>query len=384
MSREDTQLDLVPFDTPLDDCLVVDRTFSEWREQVLGSVLPCVEQQDLTLDWDPRVFCTEGFLRGFVTDAIRVGIPAQAAVRHGPLHDAFGANTTGIDEPTNPLRYPLRLTREGASTDSIELIECAQTREVSTKRRPGRMDTPILMPFEPDFIWRVGHWSDLLTVNLLTLQTVVKGIASERRGHGCNVHPTAVVEGSILGDGVTIGPFAVVQNSIVADGVVIQEYGSALGSTVGAGSIVQTHAQVRESVVGENSVVSFQCALRNSVLMGNSTTSAPVVVRSVIGTNVILSRGLGIWATTLGDDSIRVWHHGRRVNSGLRLLGCAVGDGARVGSALDLPPGYQVPAGYYLSSRPLGRLTDDLPRHAPLIEVEGTFRRLGFSGGKSQ
>ena len=384
MSSAKPRLDLEPFDTPLDDCLVVDRTFSEWREQAVGAVLPCVEQQGLTLDWDPQVFCTEGFLRGFVTDAIRVGVPAQAAVRLGPLHDAFGANPTGIDEPTNPLRYPLRLSREGSSTDSIELIECAQTGEVSKRRRPGRMDTPILMPFEPDFIWRVGHWSDLLTVNLLMLQVVTKGIDSEDRGHGCNVHPTAVVEGSTLGDDVTVGPFAVVQNSILADGVVIQEYGSALGSTVGAGSVVQSHAQVRESVVGENTVVSFQCALRNSVLMGNSAISAPVVVRSVIGTNVILTRGLGISATTLGDDPIRVWHGGRRVNSGLRLLGCAVGDGARVGSGLDLPTGYQVPAGYYLASRPLGRLADDLPRHAPLIEVEGRFRRLGFSGGKGQ
>jgi carbonic anhydrase/acetyltransferase-like protein (isoleucine patch superfamily) len=381
MSSAEPRLDLKPFNTPLDDCLVVDRTFSEWREQALRSVLPRVEKHGLTLDWDPRVFCTEGFLRSFVTDAIGIGVPAQAAVRLSPLHDAFGVNPTGIDEPTNPLRYPLRLTREGSSTDSMKLIECAQTGEVTKKPRPGRMDNPILMPFEPDFIWRVGHWSDLLTVNLLMLQVVIKDINSEARGHGCNVHPSAVVEGSILGNDVTIGPFAVVQNSIVADGAVIQEYGSAVASTVGAGSVVQTHAQVRESVVGENTVVSYQCAVRNSVLMGNSSISAPVVVRSVIGTNVILTRGLGISATTLGDDPIRVWHGGKRVNSGLQLLGCAVGDDARVGSGLDLPMGYQVPAGYYLASRPLGRLANDLPRHAPLIEVAGTFRRLGFSGG---
>ncbi len=368
-----------PFATRLGDFLVVDRSFDTWRRQVSAALAPAIEKEGLRLHWDAQTFCTEGLLHDFVTKALRAGVPAEVGVQVGKIHEAFGPNATGLSNTDDPLRYPLRLVKGRAKVSSPNIVKISQTGEFSERLQPGRMSEPILMPFEPEFVWRIGHWSDLLTVNLLMLQVTLKGIAGDHRGRDCSIHPTAVVEESHFGDRVTIEPFAIVQNSVIADGVTIQEYGSVINAVVGPGSVVQTHAQVRESVVGENTVVSFQTSMRNSVLLGNSTISASVVVRSVVGKNVFLSRGLEIAATTLGDDPIPVWIDGKRINSGQRMLGCAIGDGARIGGGLHLPPGYEVPSGYHLASRPLGRLATDLSKGTPLIEIDGNFRRLSFA-----
>ena len=79
--------------------------------------------------------------------------------------------------------------------------------------------------------------------------------------------------------------------------------------------------------------LSFGVALRGSVVFGGSTISAPVVARSVVGEGCFLGRGVGVSATTLADTTIRVRHDGCAVDSGMRLLGCAIGNGARIGNA---------------------------------------------------
>lgn len=313
-----------------------------------------------------------------------------AVVALAAEHREYGPNALAVDTGavtvvdvggTDGLAYPFEVA--GGSSSGPATAHVVETiPEATVRPQPGRMAVGISAPAGPSYIWSVEHWVDLLVLNLLTLQYETSVLGGLGTGNEIDetavVHQTAVVEGSRVGAGATIGPNAVVRNSTIEPGCEIAELTSIAGSHIGAGSVVQTGALVAGSVIGDETVVSFQTAIRGSVLLGRSTISAPVVARSVIGPEVFLARGVSIGATSLTDSTIAVRPSRRSIDTGMHLLGCAVGRGARIGNGIDLPAGYEVPAEAYLASQPPPRIEDDVARKTPLLLIGRRFRPIGF------
>lgn len=370
---------------------MVHRSIAEWQTHALAECTRSgARPESVSVSWDPQVMFTSGFLSRFLRQASGLGA-ARATVALGRLHEAYGANVLGNPDHSQPgrLAYDVEvcarashMAGDGSTTPeraAVQDVEVPMSGPVRERHQPGRMDRPLLVPVEPDFVWRVDHWCDLLVCNLLMLPLEVAQIpASGSRGRAVDIHPTAVVERAQLGDGVRIGPHALVRNAIIADGATVSEYGSVRDSYVGPGTIIQSYTQILESVIGTGSVISFRTSVRGSVIMDGTTSSAPVVARSIIGHRVFLGRGLNISASNLTGEDVAVWRDGRRVNTGMALLGCAVGDGARVGG-LHLPAGYQVPPSCILAPRGLAPLAADAPAGVPLIEHNGRLRNLHLS-----
>ena len=94
-------------------------------------------------------------------------------------------------------------------------------------------------------------------------------------GKNCDIHPTATVEGSILGDKVTLGAFTSVRDSIIADGVEVSE-----------------HTKFLRCVVGK------KChTLNDSYFMGctfypDSTLANVIIRNSILGRRVFLTTGV--------------------------------------------------------------------------------------------
>lgn len=385
---------LAPFGVPVSECRILDLSVSEWQEH---AVARCVQMglisDGLSLQRDPQLVFSAGFLDAFLRrsgNALRT----RAVVVRGPLHRAFGGNSLGELPPStgDRLIYGLEWHADQAQiasqadipahalgSEAPRDIVISMAGTVRTRPQPGRMDAPLLIPVEPDFIWRIGHWCDLLVANLLMLPVAIAEIPEQgSRASATDIHPTAIVERCQLGARVRVGPFALLRDAIIADGVTVGEYASIGNSYVGPETTVQSYAQVLESVIGSGSVISFRTSVRGSVIMDETTSSAPVVARSVIGRRVFLSRGLDISASNLNGDNVCVWRRGERVDTGISLLGCAVGDDAKVGG-LHLPAGYEVPAGCIVAPRGLARLPAETERGVPLIEHNGRLRKLQLS-----
>jgi hypothetical protein len=172
------------------------------------------------------------------------------------------------------------------------------------------------------------------------------------RGRRCRVHPSAVVEASVLGDRVDIGPLAIVR-----------------GSFIGDGARIDGHAQVNYSSIGAAAVVSFYTICNYCVLY-------PQAMLSIIGTQMGV---VGRRATVLGGSllmdlrdpylqrDVAVMDGGRRVPSGRKVLGPCVGPDAIVGAGVRLAPGLAVPAGAYLVGDP-----DAVLRHIDVAMEAGT------------
>jgi len=182
------------------------------------------------------------------------------------------------------------------------------------------------------------------------------------RGRRCKIHPSAVVEASVLGDGVDVGPLAIVRASFIGDRAKIEG-----------------HAQVNFSSVGADAVVSFYTICNYCVLY-------PQAMLSLVGTQmgVIGRRGTVLGGSLLMDlrdpyleRDVPVMDGGRRVPSGRKVLGPCIGPGAVVGAGVRLAPGLAVPAGAYLVGDPedvLRRIDGPLEARAPHFTAGGVAR----------
>jgi carbonic anhydrase/acetyltransferase-like protein (isoleucine patch superfamily) len=359
------------FGLSLGEAPIAGKTLSEWQDEARHEVA--------RLRLGDSVLVSTAFADEFEKASSGVDGPTTPRIALGAAHEAFGPNVFGAEIVDGALAYAVTL---GAAGPEPHLVEMSVLDTALASPQPGRMTTPILAPRGDRIIWAIGHWTDLLVANLLMLQSVVLGNTGNEIDSTADVHPTAIVERCRVGADVRVGPYAVISDAHLGAGTVVMEHASVARSQLGAGCVVQTGALVHDSVVGDTTVLSFHTATRGSVLLGHSTISAAVVARSVIGRDVFLARGMQIGASTLADEPVRVRVGRRSISTGIRLLGCGVGSGSRIGGGVALSPGYEVPPDTYLVERPAPRVAEGAASKTPLVHVDNEFRRLGFSAPK--
>lgn len=146
------------------------------------------------------------------------------------------------------------------------------------------------------------------------------------RGERCQIHPTAVVEGAVLGDDVYIGPYAVVRGSVLKDGVRIEE-----------------HAIVNGSILGERARIGRKGMCNLCVLYPDAFVSTGWGHQfCLFGEGSFLAHSGMIYDLSFAKP-IKVWMYGERVSTGWFFLGGAVGHRARLGGRTVLGYGAEVP-----------------------------------------
>lgn len=224
----------------------------------------------------------------------------------------------------------------------------ADERAFAVARGPESLDVPAPRLVACD----VRTWADLLWLNLFAMTARVRNLSPAKgaamvawgalralslnpwrvagklveRGKGCDVHPSAVVEASVLGEGVRIGPGAVVRGSLLAAGAEVEELALVVGSAIGARARVQRQGMVKFSV------------------LANAASSGGTVQLSFFGEGASLRGGSYTIDRNLDASPVRVaGADGRLVDAGL-VLGIALGPRASVGSGVWIGAGRAVPA----------------------------------------
>ncbi len=175
-------------------------------------------------------------------------------------------------------------------------------------------------PALPHVIWNIGRaWLGARSLNPYRI-----GAQLGRRGKGCRVHPSAVLEGCWLGDGVEVGANAVVRGCILADGAKVEELSVVDFSVLGKQAMVQRQAMVRFCLLDPG------CACAGQMQLG------------VLGRDAALKHG-----ATLMDIN---YSQGVRVRAGqalhrapLGLAGVCVGPRSIIGSGIKVASGRAVP-----------------------------------------
>ncbi len=385
---EQTGRRIAPFGDPIGETPILNKPLRHWQELAFqdARLTPCASLCPPCLVVPDTLFASGGALRAFVDGA--AGREAVLVLKHSE----FGKMTT-------PVQPGVRETEEGHLFEAIRFVsgKPAPARPVVVdpdekvleielpEQYIGKDKLKIGLPRHP--VMTLHHWVHILWANQIAGGYVArctptwKGIAKllwallrtgslnkwkilrklSTKGKRCDIHPTAIVEGSNLGDGVIVGPYARV-----------------FFSTVGNGVTIMGGAQVEFSVLGERSMVSQLSVLRFSVLYPGAMASQYLMQQSILGQKAMTTGG----AFTIDlnfEKPIQVELDGALHSTGQQFLGSAFGHRCRIGTGFYMASGRSVPNDYFLIRNParvLAKLPPDLEKAGPLLADERVLRPL--------
>lgn len=334
--------------------------------QAVALFLESARSSDYDVQWQ-----AEGAAGGFVSEiSFDDDTPMMVWLTEPDILDVNrlkNSEVLSIDVKTYPIQIPA--PQEGMGADFVSL------------------------PLTDAIVIPVGHWSQTLWGNLLSLvpylwrelvgkdplKMIVRiGLAMlfslskdprklmrrfVQKGKECKIHPSAVVEGCLLGDYVTIGANAVVRGSILRNGARVEELAIVEGSVLSEGAVVQRQGMVKYSVLSEDSAV------------------AGVVQLGLLGEKASVKRGGYLMDMNFGG-LVQVQHNGTAKNAPLGLIGCFVGAETTIGLGVAVAAGRAVPENLRIVMHPdhmLRSVTfdgNDTDDHSLLCVEKGRLRRL--------
>jgi len=240
------------------------------------------------------------------------------------------------------------------------------------------------LPVAKVFCTPIEHWASLVAANVLGMPSFLLRTAWQRpaavaslplrmlwragslrpsrwleklylAGPRCRIHPSAVVEGAVLGRRVKIGPNAVVRGAVIGD-----------ETEIGPGAIVEG------CTLGQRVTVVSGAVIRCSVADDEASLGSFFTQFSVIGRSAVMCPDSGIFDFQF-KGSVRVACEGRTVPSGSRLLGGCLGDRVFLGPGVHLLCGQEIPNDCVLVENPreLVRSVQELPERIVRIDRAG-------------
>ena len=347
-----------PFDDAPGEVIVLGRRLVDWqREEVEAAGMEWVTEAPVgeryVLAGD-RTWFTRGTLERVATiesGRLKVAEPEWRRTV-GPLQDLPAQDVYELGVTTGPPTF------EGLEPVAVELGMIYD--ELPPVHRAMAHAVAEPAPVSENGVLQIDHWVHILLVNRLAMSAVVHrerrrfdelnplvkiwkmlGIwlrsgfslrqgalmeALTSRGKNCRVHPTAILEGCVLGDDVTVGPYAVVRGSVLRSGVTIDEHAVVNGCVLAEGARVDRRGMINLCVLYPGAHVSNGWGLQFSVFGRDAFTALSAMIYDLSF-----------------KDPIKVVKDGQRVSTGLYFLGAAIGHRAILGGRTVLGYGAEVP-----------------------------------------
>ena len=389
-----------PFGDVPGDVRVLNRSLAERQQEAcdhngigsvrvvddLGSIdrFPCVLFADYT--WFTRTLLQD-FLERVGSDggSARLGIaPSVYVEATESLQDLkrIGGDDGGAAYDlwylTGPVGSPEDL-------DSIDPVVIDPKESVEEPRLPPQFvneSTPTRVSVTSRGAMHVTHWALVLRVNLAAFVSTLKDLWERRSvyivlrfiadklfgrfrrvrlsrlGKGCDIHPTAVVEGSWLGDNVKVGAGAVIQGSVIGNDTIVEEAAVIELATIG-----------HRCWIGRNTVV-FMSVMYDGVFSGHRLTQACIFGHEVCTT------GGGYLIDMNFDGPVKVLKDGKVVDSGTNFLGVCIGHRVTMGTGMWIHAGREIPNDTFLIRDPrdvLLKIPADLEPGEPVMLKDGTL-----------
>ncbi|MCO4746684.1 MAG: hypothetical protein KC912_17955 [Proteobacteria bacterium] len=368
---EPTERRIAPFGDAPADVPIANRPLSEWQAEMIADAgltridaltAPCVVVPD-------TLFATGDVLRALVDGSAGKNATLVLA------SSRFGENTThvqpGVVAVEAGWRFETVRVVSGGDEPSIDVVvdPDEDTFELPLPKQFGG-STTIALPKNP--VMTLHHWVHILWANQaagsselrrvprwLGILRVIWAVIRARSinkwkvltklntiGKGCDIHPTAVVEGSTLGDNVTIGPYARVLFSRLGDNVT-----------------VMSGAEVEACTLGDGSAVAQRSGLRMCVLYPGAFASQVQFQFGVLGEDALTVPGTFSIDHNF-DRNIRVPLDGKLWDLGTRFMGLAIGHRSKVATGLWFASGRSIPNDAFVIRDP-SEVVHKIPEVAP-------------------
>jgi len=397
-----------PFQDPVGDSLICNLPLREHQRRHLeGQGLEMAETRDPFAIQDEEyllirddLFFTAIALKRFLKTAARIGKPCACALESGPYTEftGFMQNLRSAQDPETGkpvMVYGLCYCRgplgSAAAAESLPPATIEAEQKAFPIEQGDFLPSSVEVKFNPAFtealLFHVCHWVHIWLLNLLALgEQLLRTFTGNKlllflralsafslnkhkiasrfvvKGKECDIHPTATVQGSILGDRVKIGPYSIVQGCILGDDVKINEQSIIIASVFGSGTSTCPRGW-------------------SKLCITYPKTSAGRMHACLIGRNVFMA-SLAYFFDVKLQGTIKIVHEGKMVDTGMNFLGGCVGHDAVIGPDCWIASGREIPNGAMVMKNPrevLSSIPPDFPAREPATVWNGALvpiRRL--------
>lgn len=357
-----------PFDEPARDCLVLNQTITDAQAEVFtGFEMEMISVSDASQITDTdehlvlgdNLFFTPELLNEFVERSRQEKSVTVCALKCGLTTLRTAVIAQNVLAGNGYTEYALHYFPEAGHREATRALVIAPDDFSASVAMPSHMcgAEKYLVPMTERFVVQIDHWVNLWAVNIASIlaggarlkkssKAKLLFLALKARsfnkwkilcqlnkiGRSCDIHPTAYVEGSVIGDGVTIEAGAVVRESVIGE-----------GSLIGNGVVVE------ESVIGEGSTI-LNGHILYSVLYPHSFSVAEMVSASLVGKDTFMGLNSTLTDFRLDGKNVTVLKNGIAVDSGNTFLGSCLGHGVYLGSGCIVAPGRTVPNDLHLAA----------------------------------
>ncbi len=215
----------------------------------------------------------------------------------------------------------------------------------------GSKDYPI--PMTDLLIAQIDHWTNIWAMNMATLLSEAAKLKKaskltllrlalkatsfnqwrvvsklNRIGCHCDIHPTAYIEGSVIGNHVRVGAGSVVRESMI-----------------GERSYIGNNVTIDLSVIGEECNIRNGAVVQYAVLYPGTFTMNRLISISLCGRDTFLGDGVVLSDFRLDREPVTVIKDRRQINTGNTFIGSCLGHGVYLGAGIVLAPGRTIPNG---------------------------------------
>ncbi|MCP4745639.1 MAG: hypothetical protein GY874_05780 [Desulfobacteraceae bacterium] len=355
--------ELFSFNDPIQEVPILEKCLSKWQEETVQKAeLQIVDIHDESeisdpyyLIFDNNIFFSYEFLKKALAEVKHKNCSIQFGIEQNRFNNRFSLPNSNDIDNSRKYNFFFKL-KEDTELKQVKISQKAYTSSLTLPRqlmKTGELDydqcdtyiTTLLSPFHllmvnmymlvshrfvkyrkriPDRFQYLVH--DRAPVFFRFLRMINK------IGKKCKIHPTAIVEGCIIGDNVIIGANAVVRLSYIGDG-----------------SIVEDHCTILYSVLGSNT-----CISHNNLIVATMCYEEVYLIHGPYQFS-IYGKNAAVFATIncdfrLDQKTMRIMTQHGLMDSGQQFMGIAVGHKSKIGGGNIIAPGRIVPNDYWVPS----------------------------------
>lgn len=357
-----------PFGDHPQDCLIANVTLRQHQEAALRAVgidmVPVPDATPITdanehLVFTDQVYCTPELLKEFLTQSRKQKASTVLCLKPGITTLRTVVATQDVSMYPDRVEYNVRYVSSGGKVDDcqpivIEPDVISDFVPMSTHMTGSR---EYRVPLTPLLIVQIDHWANLWSANIATLLTGISRLLTgpkirllalavrarsfnrwkvlrqtNRTGSNCDIHPTAYIEGSTIGDNVKIGAGAIVRECVV-----------------GSNTYIANAAAAELSVIGEGCVLQGGAVVQYCVLYPGAFTFSKGLNASMCGRDTFVGDGACLTDFRFDGAPVTVMKCGTRVSTGNTFLGACLGHNVYLGSGCVIAPGRAIPNGLHIA-----------------------------------
>ena len=381
-----------PFGDHPQDCLIGNQKLGEIQESVLSNLgfelvtisgNTEVKDEDEHIIFTDRLFFTKELLTDFIAQSRNKRQRTVCALKSGIFTLRSVVATQDVKISDEVVEYCLYYSPGKDLTGEAIPIVIDTDQLQQTIPIPKHMFglAGYTIPLTEKIVVQIDNWTNLWATNIISIllelarlkkgsKLRLLGLVMRARsanqwkllrytniiGHNCDIHPTAYIEGSTIGDNVAVGA-----------GTVIKE------CNIGRNVYIENNATLDFSVIGEGCWIGDGSMLRYSVLNPGSFLLG-VLSCSLLGRDTFVGGGVLIGDFRIDRRSIFVLKDGLPVDTNNIFIGSCLGHGVYLAAGCTIAPGRTIPNGLRISPEE-SRI---IRKFGPNGEVEG-YRTIKLS-----